>query len=196
MEWAILFVGPVGAGKTQAIRTISDIDVVDTEADATDETALLKQNTTVAMDMGVMLLGEHDKVRLYGAPGQDRFDFMWDILLEQSRGVVLFIDHSRPNPVDDLAYYMEQLTRRMEGRVLPVVIGVTHTDMGGPANLNVYRDFLGEPASSTRWQAVPVLETDARSLHDVKTLLLALTSMLDMSERFPARSPAGQGLHA
>ncbi|WP_141397483.1 ATP/GTP-binding protein [Polaromonas sp. AER18D-145] len=196
MEWAILFVGPVGAGKTQAIRTISDIDVVDTEADATDETALLKQNTTVAMDMGVMLLGAHDKVRLYGAPGQDRFDFMWDILLEQSRGVVLFIDHSRPNPVGDLAHYMEQLTRRMEGRVLPVVIGVTHTDMGGPANLDVYRDFLGEPASITRRQAVPVLETDARNLHDVKTLLLALTSMLDMNERFPARSSAGRGLHA
>ena len=196
MEWAILFVGPVGAGKTQAIRTISDIEVVDTEADATDDTALLKKNTTVAMDMGVMDLGTHDKVRLYGAPGQDRFDFMWDILLEQSRGLVLLIDHSRPRPLDDLAYYMAQLTARMANRVLPVVVGVTHADLGQPLNLDVYRDYLAQTASGDRRQAVPVLETDARSLHDVKTLLLALTSMLDMNERFPARSSAGRGLHA
>ncbi|MDO9400452.1 MAG: ATP/GTP-binding protein [Polaromonas sp.] len=196
MEWAILFVGSVGAGKTQAIRTISDIEVVDTEAGATDETALLKQNTTVAMDMGVMQLGAHDKVRLYGAPGQDRFDFMWDILLDQSRGVVLLIDHSRPTPVEDLAHYMAQLTRRMQSRVLPIVIGVTHADMGGPLNLDAYRNYFGETTLIGHRQAVPVLEADARSLHDVKTLLLALTSMLDMNERFPARGSSNKSLHA
>lgn len=196
MEWAILFVGSVGAGKTQAIRTISDIEVVDTEAGATDETALLKQNTTVAMDMGVMQLGAHDKVRLYGAPGQDRFDFMWDILLDQSRGVVLLIDHSRPNPVEDLAHYMEQLTRRMQNRVLPIVVGVTHADMGKPASIDAYRNYFGETTSISHRQVVPVLEADARSLHDVKTLLLALTSMLDMNERFPARGSSNKSLHA
>jgi len=160
MEWAILFFGPVGAGKTQAIRTVSDIEVVGTEAGATDETALLKQNTTVAMDMGVMQLGPNDRVRLYGAPGQDRFDFMWDILLEQSRGLVLLIDHSRPQPLEDLAYYMGQLTRRMESRVLPVVVGVTHSDVGEPVNLNSYRDYLGDPALFSHRQ--PVLAKDGR----------------------------------
>lgn len=196
MECAILFAGPVGAGKTQAIQTISDIAVVDTEAAATDETALLKQSTTVAMDMGVMLLGSHDKVRLYGAPGQDRFDFMWDILLEQSRGVVLLIDHSRPQPLEDLAYYMGQLMQRMGARVVPVVVGVTHTDMGEPLDLESYRQHVGAPGAVRPLQPVPVLEVDARSLHDVKTLLLTLTAMLDMSERFPARASSGQGLHA
>lgn len=196
MECAILFVGPVGAGKTQAIQSISDIDVVDTEALATDETALLKQNTTVAMDMGVLLLGTQDKLRLYGAPGQDRFDFMWDILLEQSRGVVLLIDHSRPRPLDDLAYYMAQLLQRMGARVVPVVVGVTHADSGEPLNLETYRQHLGGASAVRRLQPVPVLEVDARSLHDVKTLLLTLTSMLDMSERFPLRAASGQGLHA
>ena len=57
MEWSVLFLGPVGSGKTQAIRSVSDIDVVDTEALATDETAAVKQTTTVAMDVGVMMLG-------------------------------------------------------------------------------------------------------------------------------------------
>ena len=35
--------GPVGAGKTRAIRTISDIEVVNTDEEATDETRLLKK---------------------------------------------------------------------------------------------------------------------------------------------------------
>ena len=50
MEWAILFLGPVGAGKTCAIQTLSDIDTASTEVEATDATALMKQFTTVSMD--------------------------------------------------------------------------------------------------------------------------------------------------
>jgi signal recognition particle receptor subunit beta len=40
----------VDAGKTTFIRTISKIKIVDTERRATDETASLKANTTVAFD--------------------------------------------------------------------------------------------------------------------------------------------------
>lgn len=196
MEWSILFAGPVGAGKTQAIRTISDIDVVGTEADATDETAQLKESTTVAMDMGVMYLDGGDKVRLYGAPGQVRFDFMWDILLEQARGLVILIDHSRPDPVADLQFYLRQLSDRMGSRPIPVVVGVTHMDLGASSDLTPYRESLSQQAAGVVGSAFPVLEVDARCGRDVKTLLLALTSMLDMVERFPARAALSKGLHA
>ncbi len=195
MEWSILFAGPVGAGKTQAIRTISDIEVVGTEAAATDETAQIKENTTVAMDMGVMNLDGGDKIRLYGAPGQVRFDFMWDILLEQARGLVLLIDHSRPDPIADLGFYLNQLCERMGNRPVPVVVGVTHLDLGASYDLSPYRDSLRHQAASAVGCAFPVLEVDARSPRDVKTLLLALTSMLDMSERFPSRTGSGKGMH-
>jgi len=195
MEWSILFAGPVGAGKTQAIRTISDIEVVGTEAAATDETAQLKESTTVAMDMGMLHLEGGDKVRLYGAPGQTRFDFMWDILLEQARGLVLLIDHSRPDPVADLGFYLKQLCARMGDRQIPVVVGVTHVDLGASRDLSLYRDNLLQLSAGAVGGAFPVLEMDARSPHDVKTLLLALTSMLDMSERFPSRAGTGRGAH-
>lgn len=188
MEWSILFGGPVGAGKTEAIRTISDIDVVDTEATPLDETARMKDSTTVAMDMGVMYLGDGDKVRLYGAPGQSRFDFMWEILLGHSRGLVLLLDHSRPNPLQDLDFYLNQMCQFMGARSIPVVVGVTHMDVG-PAghDLTPYRDYLARHATATHGSTVPVLEVDARSRHDVRTLLLVLTSMLEMCERFPVR---------
>ena len=69
--YKIVFAGPVGSGKTRAVKTLSDIEVVSTEADATDDVKNLKHQTTVAMDYGVMNLANGDKVRLYGTPGQE-----------------------------------------------------------------------------------------------------------------------------
>jgi uncharacterized protein len=184
MEWSILFAGPVGAGKTQAIRTVSDIEVVSTEAAATDETALLKANTTVAMDMGVVNLEEGDRIRLLGAPGQSRFDFMWEILLGQSRGLVLLIDHSRATALEDLRYYVEQMCSGPNAR-MPFVVGVTHMDLASSADLGPYRQLLRE---RVRTGPVPVMEVDARDKRDVRALLLALTSMLEMAVRVPVRA--------
>jgi signal recognition particle receptor subunit beta len=183
MEWNILFLGPVGAGKTQAIRTMSDIDVVSTEADATDETALLKSHTTVAMDLGVMHLDGQDKVVLYGAPGQDRFDFMWEILLEQARGLVLLVNHSGKDPVADLAHYVTQLRRLEQG-----VVGVTHADLAPDHSIDVYRQYLADHAADVGGAGIPVFRADARERREVNNLLLALTSMMEFNERFPRRS--------
>ena len=146
MEWSILFMGSVGSGKTQAIRTMSDIEVVSTEANATDDTALLKPQTTVAMDMGVMRLGDQDKVVLYGAPGQDRFDFMWEILLQQARGVVVLVDQSRADPVADLRHYLERLQQLEMRRALPLVVGVTHTDRSPGYEAEPYLRCLSDHA--------------------------------------------------
>jgi signal recognition particle receptor subunit beta len=125
MEWGILFMGPVGAGKTEAIRSISEIDVLDTDVGATDETALLKDKTTVSMDVGVLHLGDGDKLRLYGAPGQGRFDFMWEILIEQTQGLVILINHANPDPLADLQYYLDKLSSLLPRRQVPLVIGIT-----------------------------------------------------------------------
>jgi signal recognition particle receptor subunit beta len=190
MESSILFLGPVGAGKTQAIRTISDIEVVSTEADATDETARLKRQTTVAMDMGVMHLDGQDKVILYGAPGQDRFDFMWEILLTQVRGLVLLIDHSGKDPVADLAHYIKQLRVLDDGRTRPLVIGVTHADLAVWRSLAIYREYLRDNAADQGGETIPVFRADARNRREVNNLLLALTSMMDFLERFPKRAMA------
>jgi signal recognition particle receptor subunit beta len=188
MEWSVLFAGPVGAGKTEAIRSVCDVDAVDTEAILQG-----KPGTTVAMDMGVTHLEGGGKVRLYGAPGLARFDFMWDILLEQARGLVLLIDHSRPDPVADLQFYLKQLCERMGSRPVPVVVGVTHMDLGPSCDLGTYQECLRQQSFGAMGGALPVLEVDARSARDVKTLLLALTSMMDMTKRFPGRVPLAPG---
>jgi signal recognition particle receptor subunit beta len=79
-QYKIIFTGPVGVGKTTAIQSISDVPPIKTDAAAGDMTKARKSETTVAMDYGIMHLDDGEKIHLYGTPGQERFDFMWDIL--------------------------------------------------------------------------------------------------------------------
>lgn len=185
MEWGILFMGPVGSGKTQAIRTISDIDVVDTDARASDETRLLKSHTTVSMDVGTLHLTGKDKLRLYGAPGQDRFDFMWDILLEQSKGIVLTLNHSNPDPLADLDHHMHAIETRTRRRRRPMVVGVTHTDLRPDRPLGMYHDHLRRRGYQASDVLPPVVHMDAREKKHVYAALVAVTAQLEMAERFP-----------
>lgn len=187
MEWGVLFMGSVGSGKTCAIRSISDIGVVDTDAIATDETAQVKSHTTVAMDVGVLHLSDHDKLRLCGAPGQDRFDFMWDILLMQCRGLVLFVNHSNPDPVGELEHYVKALESRLLAQKMPMVVGITHVDLNPQVSLDCYRDHLRQRACSFMDIAPPVFQIDARERDQVRALVAALTGLLEMTERFPAK---------
>lgn len=89
--------GPFNAGKTEFIRSVSEIDVVSTERKiSSDEEKKVKDVTTVAMDFGRITVGEDLVLYLFGTPGQKRFDFMWEILSEGMLGFVVMIDSTRP----------------------------------------------------------------------------------------------------
>ena len=184
MEWSILFMGPVGAGKTQAVRTLSDIDTAETDVKATDTTAVFKAMTTVSMDAGVLDLGEGDKVRLIGAPGQDRFDFMWDILLEQAKAVAILIDHRRDSRLKDLDHYLDAVGSRLHGRRVPLAIGATHMDMRGRVPLQVYHDHLGQRNLPFVSGVPAIFSVDARDANDVRALVTGLAAMVEMQQRF------------
>ena len=51
--------------------------------------------TTVAFDFGI-LSADDTVVHLYGTPGQDRFDFMWEVLCEGALGLILLVPGDRP----------------------------------------------------------------------------------------------------
>jgi hypothetical protein len=172
MEHKIIFTGPVGAGKTTAIASISDIPVVKTEANATDEVMLRKSNTTVAMDYGSLNLGEGAKVHLYGTPGQERFSFMWDILTIGGVGLVLMLDNAREDPLADLEFFLDAFKPFIEKNA--VVIGVARMDVSPRPGLYTFHKKLYELNMN-----VPIFEVDARERKDIKTLLLGLLASLD-----------------
>lgn len=177
-HYKILFAGPVGAGKTSAIAAVSDTGVAQTEAPASDEVALRKENTTVAMDYGSVAVDPQLTIRLVGTPGQVRFSFMWEILAEGAIGVMVLIDNARPDPIADLHTYLDAFRALIEHHGGAAVIAITRTDLGGgPRRADYVR------ALSRRGLRLPVLEVDARSREDIKNALLILTAMLDPSSR-------------
>jgi uncharacterized protein len=88
--------GPFNAGKTEFIRSVSEIDVVSTERRISSEAERIKESTTVAMDFGRITIDEDLVLYLFGTPGQRRFDFMWEILSEGMLGFVVMVDSNRP----------------------------------------------------------------------------------------------------
>lgn len=89
----IVVAGPVGAGKTTFIRTISEIRTVDTEAPISDGSGSAgKTTTTVGIDFGRITLSGGLELYLFGTPGQQRFDFMWDIVSQGMLGLILLVD--------------------------------------------------------------------------------------------------------
>lgn len=93
----IVVTGPFNAGKTEFIRSISEIEVVSTERKiSTGEEIQVKETTTVAMDFGRISVDDDLVLYLFGTPGQKRFDFMWEILSEGMLGFIVLIDSTRP----------------------------------------------------------------------------------------------------
>ncbi len=170
--YKLVFSGPVGAGKTTAIAAISDVEPFTTEEIATDETSEIKENTTVAMDYGMMKLDTGDRIHLYGTPGQARFDFMWEILTDGAIGLILLVNHSNPKPLEEFDYYLDQFGEFIAQT--GIAVGVTRYRPGTTPSLDDYHARLAE-----RNIFAPVFEVDARHPGDVATLTQALLYSLD-----------------
>ncbi len=170
----ILFAGPVGAGKTTAITSVSDSPVVATDAQASDEVLERKQTTTVAMDYGTLQIDPQLNIQLVGTPGQERFGFMWEILSQGAIGVVFLFDNARPEPLADMAFYIDAFRTLVDRQGGAAVVGVTRSDLAPSPGLDRYREELMRMG-----YRLPVFEVDARKRDDVKVALLALASELN-----------------
>lgn len=183
-EHVILFAGPMGAGKTTAIRSLSEIDVVSTEAINTERDVVDKETTTVALDYGELTLGADEKVRLYGAPGQKRFDFMWDVLSQRAKGLMLLVNNDAPDPLAATREYLEEFRPLVDAG--GVVIGVSRFDVTRRPRIDDYVDAVAE------WhpdRTIPVFTADPRSADHMRTLLMTLVASVEAAEMIAHSTP-------
>ena len=185
-ELKLLFAGAMGAGKTTAIRAISEIAPITTEAANGDRAECDKDETTVAMDYGEITLATGEKLRLYGTPGQARFQFMWPILATGALGVVILIDNSRPDPLADLALYLDAFRTLADSGA--VVVGVGHMDCCPRPSLEAYAERL-----AALDVVVPVMPADARRRDDVLEMLAILLQQIEATSAYGEASDAGMG---
>ncbi len=177
-EHVVLFAGPMGAGKTTAIRAVSDIEVVSTEAGNTDRGAVDKETTTVALDYGEILVSDEEKLRLYGLPGQRRFEFMWRILVDRALGMVLLVDNTSPDPIGDVAEYLGAFSRLLERG--SAVIGVTRMERAPHPTL---AEHAAAVAAARPGRVVPVFPLDPRERSEVRLALMSLVSTIELESR-------------
>ena len=118
------------------------------------------------------LASRGEQVRLFGTPGQQRFDFMWRILAERSLGLVILVDNSRPDPLADLRVYLDHFADLLPQ--LNCVIGVGRTLECPLPTLDDFADLLAE-----RGLAVPTLAVDVRQRDDVLVLVEAVLAQAE-----------------
>ncbi len=176
----IVITGPFAAGKTTLIRTISEITVLSTEKDITDETRSRKSETTVAMDFGRITIDRDLVLYLFGTPGQERFDFMWEILGEGMLGYIVLLDATRPDSVEEARTILEAFRRMAR---VPYVVAINRAPGIDPDDENRVRDVL-DLAPETA-----VVPCDATDRESVKSVLLALLyAVVDSLDAEPAQT--------
>lgn len=168
----IVVVGGFGVGKTTLVRSVSEIRPLDTEATMTDmgigiddpTAAPGKSTTTVAFDFGRITIDDEHVLYLFGAPGQERFWFLWDRLFTGALGAIVLVD---PRRIADCWYAID----RLEHQQTPFVVACN--DFGGHPHMpGEVRDALDLDSS------VPLLSCDARSRESSKRVLIGLVEHL------------------
>jgi signal recognition particle receptor subunit beta len=165
----IIVAGGFGVGKTTTVRSISEIAPLTTEAEMTsvaigvDEPRAEshKTTTTVAMDFGCVTIDQTLKLYLFGTPGQDRFGFMWDSLVNGALGALVVADSAR---LDDCYQSVDYFERSG----LPFAVAV-----------NTFDGHLTHELTEVRWalavnDRVPVIAFDARRTSSVADALLVV----------------------
>jgi len=157
--------GPFNAGKTQFIRTVSEIDVVSTERKISAEAEKVKETTTVAMDFGRITVDEDLVLYLFGTPGQKRFDFMWEILSEGMLGFIVVVDSARPETFREARGILHTFRAYAP---TPYVVAANKQDMEDAWDVDDLRIALKLDDS------IKLLPTVASDKESVKAVLLEL----------------------
>ncbi|MFD8967327.1 ATP/GTP-binding protein [Streptomyces sp. NPDC059568] len=171
----IVIVGGFGVGKTTMVRSVSEIRPLNTEetlsraGEDIDVVADLeglrrKTSTTVAFDFGRISLDEKSVLYLFGAPGQERFWFLWERLFSGTLGAVVLVDTRR---LSDSWYALD----RLEHHGTPFIVACN--DFGGPFHaVDQIRTALALAPD------VPLVECDARDRSSSKYVLITLVEYL------------------
>ncbi|MEU7030402.1 ATP/GTP-binding protein [Streptomyces sp. SBR177] len=180
----ILVAGGFGVGKTTLVGAVSEVTPLRTEEYLTsasvgvDDLAGVgaKETTTVALDFGRITVSDEVVVYLFGTPGQERFWFMWNDLVNGALGGVVIADTRRL----DTSFASIDF---FESRHIPFVVAINcfhGVNTRTPEEIRAALDL--DPH-------VPLLIGDVRQRAFGKETLLALVDHL-MTLPDPAAAPA------
>ncbi len=159
--YKLVVTGMFNAGKTTFVNTLSNIDPVNTDRVTRNKNeAKVKAITTIAMDYGKVSVNGDVDIHLFGTPGQDRFDFMRDLLADGMHGFIFMVDSTDRH---SLKQATEQLTVfRKRGKV-PYLLAANKADRKGLSSAEIRKQLN----LSQRQPVVPCIATDKASARAV-----------------------------
>ncbi len=171
--------GPFSAGKTEFIRSVSEIDVVSTERKVSaDGERAIKNATTVAMDFGRITVDEDLVLYLFGTPGQKRFDFMWEILSEGMLGFIVMVDSTRPETFREARSILETFRAYAP---TPYVVAANKQDMADAWDIDDMRHAL---RLDGKVKLLPCVASDKATVKNVLLeLLYSILAEMDGGEK-------------
>jgi uncharacterized protein len=169
----VVIVGGFGVGKTTMVGSVSEIRPLTTEETMTtagvgvDDLAGVegKTETTVAMDFGRITLNARLVLYLFGTPGQQRFWFLWNGVIDGALGAVVLVDTRR---LEDSFAAMD----RLERAGIPFVVAINNFPDAPLHSFAELRAALDLP------DHLPVVNCDARKLDSSRDVLLTLMRYL------------------
>jgi signal recognition particle receptor subunit beta len=131
-----------------------------------DSTRRAHAETPVALDFGTLTISKALVLYLFGTPGQERFDFMWQILSEGMLGYILMLDASRPDTFSEGKRILEFFATLSDA---PYVIGATRiVDEDNAQAIDRIRQELNIDGD------IQIIPCNAMEKEDVKKVLLGL----------------------
>ncbi len=165
--YKVVITGAFNTGKSAFIHAASDIAVVSTEKRITDHLVKVKETTTVAMDYGQTTVAGL-LFHLYGTPGQERFDFMWDILARETDALLILVDSTDRSTLT----LARQILRRLARRRIPYLIVATKRDGHRPMPMEEIARNLGLKSPQQ------IIACDPRQKASAHAVLAHLASLL------------------
>jgi uncharacterized protein len=149
-ELKIVVLGSYNSGKTTTLENICQ-----------KKTKIEYKGTTIALDYGNTIING-EKVHIFGSPGQERFEFMREILSQGLDGAIVVIDSSKGVGTVD-----EAIITKLNVQNIPYVLFANKQDL----STSIIEHHLIKPET-------PIIPTVATSGHGVGDGLLTLIEMV------------------
>jgi small GTP-binding protein len=111
-ELKIVVLGSYNSGKTTTLENICQ-----------KKTKIEYKGTTIALDYGNTMIKD-EKIHIFGSPGQERFEFMREILAHKIDGAIVVIDSSKGLVESD-----EKIIEKLNLKDVPYVLFANKQDL-------------------------------------------------------------------